>query len=81
MRTKTCDSERLASKAATFEAVAREFHATKREGWSATYSDKWLRLMERDVTVHGFRSSFKDWAEDSTNFANGVIDAFTNASA
>ena len=38
-----------ASKAATFEAVAREFHATKREGWSATYSDKWLRLMERDM--------------------------------
>lgn len=37
--------------------------------------DKILRLMELDVTVHGFRSTFKDWAEDTTNFANGVIEA------
>lgn len=27
------------------------------------------------ATVHGFRSTFKDWAEDCTNFANGVIEA------
>lgn len=37
--------------------------------------DKVLRNMGLDVTVHGFRSSFKDWAEDCTNFPNGVIEA------
>jgi len=26
-------------------------------------------------SVHGFRSTFKDWAEDTTNFPNGVIEA------
>ncbi len=38
-----------ANTATTFEAVAREFHATQRSGWSDTYSEKWLRLMERDL--------------------------------
>lgn len=45
-------AERLANKAsgaATFEAVAREFHATQRSGWSDTYAEKWLRLCERDL--------------------------------
>lgn len=37
--------------------------------------DKVLRVMDTEVTVHGFRSTFKDWAEDTTNFANGVIEA------
>lgn len=40
---------KTASTATTFEAVAREFHATHRSGWSATYAEKWLRLMERDL--------------------------------
>lgn len=32
-----------------------------------------LRRMERaDITGHGFRSSFKDWASECTNFANEV---------
>jgi integrase len=45
-------ADKLASKAAsadTFAAVAREFHSTQRSGWSDTYADKWLRLMERDL--------------------------------
>ncbi|RAK52090.1 tyrosine-type recombinase/integrase [Phenylobacterium deserti] len=37
--------------------------------------DKVLRTMELDVTVHGFRSAFKDWAEDTTNFPSGIIEA------
>lgn len=37
--------------------------------------DRVLRLEAADVTVHGFRSTFKDWAEDCTNFPNGVIEA------
>ena len=32
-----------------------------------------LRRMGRsDITGHGFRSTFKDWASDCTNFANEV---------
>jgi integrase len=35
-----------------------------------------LRRMGRgDITAHGFRSSFRDWAEERTNFANSVIEA------
>lgn len=32
----------------TFEAVAREYHAMKQSVWSASYADKWLRLLEKD---------------------------------
>jgi integrase len=38
-----------------------------------------LKVLERmgrgDVTVHGFRATFKTWAEETTNFANNVIEA------
>jgi integrase len=37
-----------------------------------------LRLLERmaldDLTVHGFRSSFRDWAAERTNFPNHVVE-------
>jgi integrase len=34
-----------------------------------------LRRMERaDVTVHGFRSSFRDWAAERTSFAREVAE-------
>jgi integrase len=45
-------ADKLATRAradTTFEGTAREFHATKRSGWSDTYAEKWLRLMERDL--------------------------------
>jgi integrase len=34
-----------------------------------------LRGMRAGVTVHGFRSTFKDWAGERTNFANEVSEA------
>jgi integrase len=34
-----------------------------------------LRRMQVDVTVHGFRSSFRDWAGDHTAFARDVVEA------
>ena len=34
-----------------------------------------LRRMKVDATVHGFRSSFKDWASEGTNFANELSEA------
>ena len=33
----------------TFEAVARELHATKASGWSAQYAARWLERMEKDL--------------------------------
>lgn len=37
------------SAATTFEAVAREFHATKASGWSPRYAERWLGRMEKDL--------------------------------
>lgn len=33
----------------TFEAVARELHATKRSGWSPRYGVRWIERMEKDL--------------------------------
>jgi integrase len=37
-----------------------------------------LDLLERmnrtDLTVHGFRSTFRDWAAECTNFPNEVVE-------
>lgn len=33
----------------TFELVAREFHKSKGESWSASYAEKWLRGLEKDL--------------------------------
>ena len=34
-----------------------------------------LRRIKTDVTVHGFRSTFRDWAADRTGFPNEVCEA------
>lgn len=36
---------------------------------------EWLRGMRPGFTVHGFRSTFRDWAGDLTNYQNEVIEA------
>ncbi len=33
------------------------------------------RMKVEDATVHGFRSSFRDWASECTNFTNEVCEA------
>ena len=33
----------------TFEALAREFHATQAEGWSPDHAARWLRRLEKDL--------------------------------
>jgi integrase len=33
-----------------------------------------LRRMDRDVTAHGFRSSFRDWAAETTGYANHIVE-------
>lgn len=34
-----------------------------------------MRRMNVDVTVHGFRSSFRDWASERTNFSRKICEA------
>jgi integrase len=34
-----------------------------------------LRRMQADITVHGFRSSFRDWCGDQTSFPREVAEA------
>jgi len=34
-----------------------------------------LRLMKQDITTHGFRSSFRDWASERTNIPRDVCEA------
>jgi integrase len=34
-----------------------------------------LRRMQKTFTAHGFRSSFRDWAAEKTNFPNAVCEA------
>jgi integrase len=43
---------RLAATITTFEGVAREFFATKADGWSDTHKHRWLRSMEKDLFPH-----------------------------
>lgn len=48
-------AEKLAIRVATantFEAVAREFHATKASGWSPRYATRWIERMEKDLFPH-----------------------------
>ena len=33
----------------TFEATAREFHATQASGWSPRYALRWIERMEKDL--------------------------------
>ena len=39
----------VADQANTFEAVAREFHATQASGWSPRYATRWIERMEKDL--------------------------------
>jgi integrase len=43
----------------------------------AMHDQSMLELLKRmgvDVTVHGFRSAFRDWAGETTNFPNHVVE-------
>ncbi|MDP2005529.1 MAG: integrase arm-type DNA-binding domain-containing protein [Rubrivivax sp.] len=43
---------KAASNAATFEAVAREFHTLKKSGWSEGHATKWIRACELYLFPH-----------------------------
>jgi len=51
------------------------FIGPRKDGLSNMAMAATLRRMERDdITVHGFRSTFRDWAAERTNFANHVVE-------
>jgi integrase len=37
--------------------------------------DNTLRLLEYDITTHGFRSTFRDWCEEKTKFPHRAIES------
>lgn len=48
-------AEKVATRVAaanTFEAVAREFHAIRKDGWSPRYAARWIERMEKDLFPH-----------------------------
>ena len=51
------------------------FPGERRAMLSNMAMDMLLRRMNSVVTVHGFRSTFRDWAADCTNFPNEVCEA------
>jgi integrase len=51
------------------------FPGDRRDRLSGRAMDMLLRRMGREVTVHGFRSSFRDWAAERTNFPREVAEA------
>jgi integrase len=52
------------------------FEGKKRgQGISTATMDKLLKRMEIDVTVHGFRSAFRDWVGNETHFPREIAEA------
>lgn len=56
-------------------AVGVVFPGLKGTGLSDMTLSKLVRTMGYDVTVHGFRASFKTWGEEETEHPNVVIEA------
>lgn len=51
------------------------FPGNRRTGLSGMALEMVMRRAKVDATVHGFRSSFRDWAGDETGFAHQDIEA------
>ncbi len=51
------------------------FIGPRAAGLSITAMAALLKRMDRnDITVHGFRSTFRDWAAERTNYPNHVVE-------
>ena len=50
------------------------FPGMRRHGLSRATMDNLLTRMGRDITVHGFRSTFRDWAAETTPYPNHVVE-------
>ena len=70
--------ERLSSRFdanASFEVTAREFHATKKVGWSDHYAKRWMERLEKDILPLWFQQvgqhfiSSCEWHSAATTLA------------
>jgi integrase len=50
------------------------FPGQRRRAMSHATMDELLRRMGREITVHGFRSTFRDWAAETTPHPNHVVE-------
>lgn len=50
------------------------FAATRKKPLSSMAMAMLLRRMKQDVTVHGFRSAFRDWAAECTGYSHEVAE-------
>jgi integrase len=56
---------------------AHVFIGTQRPGAALshmTMAQVLTRMERKDITVHGFRSSFRDWGSESTSYPNHVLE-------
>lgn len=71
-------AKNLFMRAAALKIVGHKyiFHGTKRDKpMSDMTLTKVLRDLKRDETAHGFRSSFRDWVSEETDFPGDVAEA------
>ena len=63
----------------TFEECADAYIRANWSTWSEKHRDQWPSSLKRyaygRVTVHGFRSTFATWAEECTDYPDGVREA------
>jgi hypothetical protein len=63
----------------TFEECAEIYIRERWLTWSKKHRDQWPSSLKRYaygyVTVHGFRSTFATWAEECTDYPDGVREA------
>jgi integrase len=78
VRMKSGKPHRVPLSSCAFEVLAsipREGEQSPIFGLAHTSLIEWLHHMGRKETVHGFRSSFRDWAAERTNYPNHVAEA------
>ncbi len=68
------DALRLLKSLGSTEGTELIFHNSKGAELSDMTLTAVLRRMERPVTAHGFRSSFRDWAGETTAYPREVIE-------
>ena len=49
-------------------------HLTGRRPAAQTETSVLLRRTKQDVTIHGFRSAFRDWAAECTSYSHGMAE-------
>jgi integrase len=67
--------EQLAERRSPHDLLFPGGHGPRKPMSDMTLTAVLKRLGRHDISVHGFRSSFRDWAGETTNFPREVIEA------